>query len=67
MTINPINLISKVISDPHFWAVVATGVIYIVGTYYPSASVYLNVLASALGIVVLKSAGTDILTTSKNG
>jgi len=62
---NLLVVVKQTLMDPHFWGIVATGVVYIIGTYFPGIAVYLYVLASAMGIVVLKSAGTAVLKASR--
>ena len=59
------NAIINTLKDPHFWGVLATGAIYVIGTYFPSVKLIIDTIASAVGIVVIKSAATAVVASAK--
>ena len=59
--------IQNVLTSSIFWRVVVAGVVYSVGSYYPSLSPICNIVVTALGVTVVVSGGQRIAGAMSSG
>ena len=52
--------IGDILTSSIFWRVIAAGIVFSVGTYYPNLSQICNILVTALGVTVVVNGGQKI-------